>query len=90
MHPIFEVDRDASGKLTHFAVARPGRQSEHARESYIRVHVPQIRDKAARELGYRPIYSEEQAFARTIASRWPSVAAISISPGISLTNAPLS
>ena len=25
MHPIFEVDRDKSGKLTHFAVARPGR-----------------------------------------------------------------
>ena len=49
MHPIFEVDRDASGKLTHFAASRPGRQSEHVRESYIQVHVPQIRDKAARE-----------------------------------------
>ena len=50
MHPIFEVGRNAAGKITHFAVARPGRQSEHPRESYIRVHVPQIRDKQAREV----------------------------------------
>jgi glutamate dehydrogenase len=49
MHPIFEVDRDKSGKLTHFAISRPGRQSEHARESYIQVHVPRIRSKEDRE-----------------------------------------
>ncbi len=49
IHPVFEVDRDKAGQLTHFAVARPGRQSDHARESYIQVHVPQIRDKDDRE-----------------------------------------
>ncbi|HMB48506.1 MAG TPA: NAD-glutamate dehydrogenase, partial [Afifellaceae bacterium] len=48
IHPIFEVERDKSGKLGHLAVVRPGRQSDHARESYIQVHVPLIRDKAAR------------------------------------------
>jgi len=49
MHPVLEIERDKAGKLTHFAIARPGGQSDHARESYIQVHVPQIRGKAERD-----------------------------------------
>ena len=48
VHPIFEVERDAEGKATRFGPATREASPGHERESFIHVHVPLIRDGAAK------------------------------------------
>jgi glutamate dehydrogenase len=48
VHPIFEVERDAGGNATRFGPATREAAPGHERESFIHIHVPRIRDDAAK------------------------------------------
>ncbi|MGH6923896.1 MAG: NAD-glutamate dehydrogenase, partial [Propylenella sp.] len=48
VHPIVEVERDASGGVLNFAPAGPAADAGKQRESFVHVHVPLVRDPAAK------------------------------------------
>ncbi len=49
MHPLFDVERDKDGTVTKFGPPSRSSAENSQRESFVHIHVPLMRDAAARE-----------------------------------------
>jgi glutamate dehydrogenase len=68
LHPIFEVERDAAGRLLSFAPSRRGIKSERPRESFVHVHVAQVPPAGHEELTSRLVSLMEEV--RLVTDDW--------------------